>query len=261
MNNIEEKVNYCLNCKIKPCMLKGCPLGNNIPDFIQEIKKNNYEEAYKILSKTTVLPGICGKICPHEKQCQGSCIRGIKQNPVSIGELEAFVFEKMIENNISLKKVFFEKDTINENINKKIAVIGAGPSGLTAAAYLKKQGYNVTIYEKYNYLGGLLMHGIPEFRLKKEILKETTNRIIDLGINVVYNMELGKNITLSELEAKYDAIYLAIGANISQKMNVKGENLDGVFGGNELLEYNLHPNYTGKTVIVNGGRKCCDGLC
>lgn len=255
MEKIEEKANYCLNCKIKPCSLKGCPLGNQIPDFISKIKEQKYKEAYEILSKTTVLPGVCGRICPHKKQCQGSCVRGIKGNPVSIGELEAFVFDKVIQEGTTLLELW--KDDINlkrkENFGKKVAVIGGGPAGLTCSAFLAKDGINVTIYEKYDYLGGLLVHGIPEFRLPKEKVKQTIENILQLGIEVKYNQELGKNITIDELEKEYDAIFLSFGANVSSKMNVEGEELQGVYGGNELLEYNLHPDYTNKTVIVVGG--------
>ena len=255
MEKIEEKANYCLNCKIKPCSLKGCPLGNQIPDFISKIKEQKYKEAYEILSKTTVLPGVCGRICPHTKQCQGSCVRGIKGNPVSIGELEAFVFDKVTQEGTTLLELW--KDDINskrkENFGKRVAVIGGGPAGLTCSAFLAKEGINVTIYEKYDYLGGLLVHGIPEFRLPKEKVKQTVENILQLGIEVKYNQELGKNITIGELEKEYDAIFLSFGANVSSKMNVEGEELQGVYGGNELLEYNLHPDYTNKTVIVVGG--------
>ena len=252
MNEIEEKVNYCLNCKIKPCSQKGCPLNNNIPEFIKAVKEENYKEAYKILSETTVLPGVCGKICPHMKQCQGSCVRGIKGEPVSIGDIENFIFQKAVEQGYSLKDVIEEKES-PELKNKKVAIIGGGPAGLTCAAFLTKDGLDVTIYEKYDHLGGLLVHGIPEFRLSKETVKETVNRILDLGIKVEYNKELGKNLNLEELEQNYDAIFLSIGANKTSKMGVKGENLEGVYGGNELLEYNTHPNYEGKTVAVIGG--------
>ena len=144
---ITEKVNYCLNCKVKPCSLKGCPLNNDIPTFIQAIKKEDYKEAYNILSKTTVLPGVCGRICPHEKQCQGSCVRGIKGEPVSIGELEAFVFDKANNLGYTLKEQYEEKP----KKDKKVAIIGGGPAGLTCSAFLAKEGINVTIYEKYSY--------------------------------------------------------------------------------------------------------------
>ncbi len=252
---INEKANYCLNCKVKPCSVKGCPLGNDIPNFIEKLKEEEYEEAYKILCETTVLSGICGRICPHEKQCQGSCIRGIKGEPVSIGELETYIFEKARQEGNSLLKVWQDEIKSKKKIkgNKKVAIIGGGPAGLTCSAFLAKNGVEVTIYEKYNYLGGLLVHGIPEFRLSKEIVKETVNSILELGIKVEYNRELGKDITLKELREKYDAIFLSIGANVSSKMGVEGEDLNGVFGGNELLEYNLHLNYKGKKVAIIGG--------
>ena len=252
MEKIQEKANYCLNCKIKPCSQKGCPLNNNIPDFIRAVKEEEYKKAYGILSQTTVLPGICGKICPHMKQCQGSCVRGIKSEPVSIGDIEEYIFQTAVDKKYELKDVISIQ--INENLkNKKVAVIGGGPAGLTCAAFLAKEGIQVTIYEKYDYLGGLLIHGIPNFRLDKEIVQETVRRILDLGIDVKYGQKLGENLKLDNLEKEYDAIFLAIGANKSGKMGVKGEKLDGVYGGNELLEYNLHPNYHGKIVSVIGG--------
>ncbi len=249
IKEIEEKVNYCLNCKVKPCSLKGCPLNNRIPDFIQALKKEEYISAYKILSETTVLPGVCGRICPHEKQCQGSCVRGIKGKPVSIGELEAYTFDKAHELGYHLTDCY---EKVNK-IDKKVAIIGGGPAGLTCAAFLAKEGIQVTIYEKYDYLGGLLMFGIPSFRLPKEIVENTVKDILDLGIEVKYCQELGRDFTLKDIENTYDAIFLSIGANVSSKMGVEGEELDGVYGGNELLEYNLHPNYKGKKVIVTGG--------
>lgn len=252
MEEIQEKANYCLNCKVKPCSLKGCPLNNNIPDFIKEIKEENYKEAYKILCQTTVLPGVCGRICPHMKQCQGSCVRGIKGEPVNIGDLEAFVFDKAIEENLKLKDYMPQK-TNEELKSKKVAIIGGGPAGLTCSAFLAKEGIQVKIFEKYNYLGGILVHGIPNFRLDQNVVENTVKQILDLGVQVEYEMELGKNLKLEELENQFDAIFLCIGANKSGKMGVEGENLNGVFGGNELLEFNTHPNYTGKIVSVIGG--------
>ena len=272
MENIKEETNYCLNCKIKPCSLKGCPLQNNIPEFIQAVKNEEYKKAYEIVSQTTVLPGVCGRICPQLRQCQGSCVRGIKGRPVCIGDIEAFIFNKAIESGYLLKEQFnIDSENIKNNDNKnskeeiaknklkqhlknkRVAVVGSGPAGLTCAAFLAKDGIDVTIFEKYNYLGGLLMHGIPEFRLPKNIVKETIDRILNLGVNVEYNKELGKNLNMQELENQYDAIFLAIGANVSKKMGIHGEDLAGVFGGNELLEYGNHPDYSGKIVIVNGG--------
>ena len=251
MNHIQEKTEKCLNCKIKPCSNKGCPLGNNIPAFIKAAKENNIKEAYKIISETSVLPGVCGRICPHKRQCEGSCVRGIKGESVNIGDIEAYIFDKAMEQGITLKEIY----NMNENNakNKKVAIIGGGPAGLTCAAFLAKEGVKVTIYEKYTKLGGILVHGIPDFRLPKEIVEKTIQNILDLGITVEYEKELGKNLDLEELKQQYDAIFIAVGANKSSKMGVEGENLKGVYGGNELLEQNNHPDYTGKKVAIIGG--------
>ena len=245
---MKEQVEYCLNCKAKPCSIKGCPLNNNIPEFIKKVKEEKIEEAYSILCNTTVIPAICGRICPHDKQCQGSCVRGIKGNPVKIGEIEAYVGDYAIKNNLPIKK-----DIDNDLINKKVAIIGGGPAGLTCSAFLAKKGIKVTIFERKNFLGGLLVYGIPEFRLSNEIVKKSISKILDLGIKVKYNQELGKNLKLEELINEFDKVYLAFGANISSKMGIEGEDLEGVYGGNELLEYGNHPNYKGKIVIINGG--------
>ena len=247
MEEIKEKANYCLNCPVKPCSNKGCPLNNNIPEFIKAVKEEDIKKAYEILSETTVLESVCGRICPHMKQCEGSCVRGIKGEPVSIGDLEAYVGDDAIKNNYKISEIN------KENKDKKIAIVGGGPAGITASAFLLKKGFSVTLFEKYNYLGGLLVHGIPEFRLPKNIVKNTIQKVIDLGLEVKYNYELGKNLSLNELEKDYDAIFLAYGANITTKMGVEGEELDGVYGGNQLLEYKNHPDYKGKRIAVIGG--------
>ena len=250
--NIEEKINYCLNCKNPQCK-KMCPLENDIPGFIHALKDDNYEKAYDILTKTTILSSICGRICPHLKQCQKGCIRGIKGEPVSIGELESKVGDWALENKDSLLESFKRQGMTDKNIDKKIAVIGGGPSGLTCAAFLRKQGYSVTIYEKYNSLGGILKRGIPDFRLQNEIVDKVILQILNLGIDVKYGKELGKNLSIKELEKEYDAIYLSVGANIPRKMAIEGEELNGVYGGNTLLENGEHPNYEGKKVAIIGG--------
>ena len=182
------------------------------------------------------------------KQCEGSCVRGIKGEPVQIGKIEAYVFDEAIKN-----KWYENLEKTNELKGKKIAVVGGGPAGLTCSAFLARAGADVTIYEKYNQLGGILRHGIPEFRLKKDILDKALQAILSIGIKVEYNSELGKNVKLEELENKYDAIFLAFGANIPSKMNIEGEDLEGVYGGNSLLENGNHPSYKGKKVAVIGG--------
>ena len=248
---IQKYTEYCLNCPVKPCSNKGCPLNNDIPAFIKYVKEGNVKEAYKILSKTTVLGSICGRICPHMKQCEGSCVRGIKGEPVKIGEIEAYVFDEALKN-----KWYKEIEKTDKLEGKSIAIIGGGPAGLTCASFLARNGAKVVIFEKNNHLGGILEHGIPEFRLEKEILENTLKSILNeeiYDVSVEYEKELGKNLFLDELESKYDAIFLGIGANIPTKMNIEGEELSGVFGGNSILESGEHPSYNGKKVAVIGG--------
>ena len=245
MKEIEEIRSYCLNCKNSQCKIKGCPLDNCIPEFIHEVDS---KKAYEILCNTTVLPAICGRICPHEKQCEGSCIRGIKGEPVSIGAMEAYIGDLSIENNYELSIEVDERAK-----DKRVAVIGSGPAGLTCAAFLARKGVKVTIYEKHDKLGGLLTHGIPEFRLPREVVEKTIEKILNLGVETKLNQELGRDFEIEDLAKKYDAVFVAIGANIPAKMNVEGENLNGVYGGNYLLEYNKHPDYNGKKVAIIGG--------
>lgn len=278
---MQEKINYCLNCKVKPCSNKGCPLNNDIPTFIRLVKEGNMEEAYYTLLKTSILGSVCGRICPHYKQCMGSCVRGIKGESVQIGDIEAYISDYGLEHNL-IKNI----EKTEELKGKNIAVIGGGPAGLTASYFLAKAGANITIYEKHNSLGGILEHGIPEFRLDPKVLKKTVNSILSLGINVEYNVEVMTNneqeitdttnnqerldkktnniegklkeqektkISIESIASKYDATILAIGANVSSKMNIPGEDLDGVYGGNELLENKNYPDFKGKIVAVSGG--------
>lgn len=247
MENINSKADYCLECIKKPCS-QSCPLNNDTAGFIKLVKEKQYQKAYELLCETTVLQPICGRICPHTKQCQKSCIRGIKGEPVNIGEIEAYVGDLAIKNNWKIPKSSNEAAE-----SKKIAVVGGGPSGLTCAAFLAKQGYKVTIYEKHRKLGGILSHGIPEFRLNSKTIEATIQKILDLGIETNLGQALGKDYTINELENCYDAIFLSFGANISYKMNIEGEELQGVFGGNELLKNNTHPDYTNKNVAIIGG--------
>lgn len=245
LEEIKSLANYCLNCKNKPC-LKACPLNNDIPTFIKFIKDQHFRKAYDVLIKTSVMPSICGRICPHSKQCEGSCIRGIKGSPVQIGKLEAFIGDIAINRKYHLNNP-------NKKYKQKVAIIGSGPSGITCAAYLASKGFNVTVFEKQKKLGGLLQYGIPKFRLKQSIVNQTIKNILDLGIKVNTNSCLGKNLSFNRLKKDYDAIYLSIGSNIPCSLNIEGKNLKGVFGANSLLEYNLHPSYINKKVAIIGG--------
>ena len=246
LEEIKKQAEYCLNCKTKPCK-SGCPLQNNIPDFIKFIKEENYEEAFKILSETTIFEPICGRICPHKSQCEGSCVRAAKGESVHIGKLETFVGDYMLEH-IDLQVSEVEEDS------KKVAIIGSGPAGLACSYYLSTRGFKVDIYEKHDKLGGLLRHGIPEFRLEKKLLDKWLEKyILNKNVTAFTNMELGKDILLEDLKKDYDSVVLALGSNVSNKMNIEGEDKEFVLGGNELLEYGNMPNFTNKTVAVIGG--------
>ncbi len=241
---VEIAARKCMNCVTKPCQI-GCPLNIDIPEFIKDFRNGNYEEAFKVLCKSTVLPSVCGRICPVDKQCQGSCAKKVSYDPVEIGKIESYIGDLALKNEWSLPK--------KTKKNGKVAVIGSGPSGLTCAAFLAENGYQVTIYEKHDYLGGLLYHGIPKFRLDRELVQKMIKQILDLGINVKTNVSLGQDISLEELEKEYDAVFLGLGANLSKMMGLKGETLRGVYGANELLENLVHPDYTGRNVVVIGG--------
>lgn len=221
---IKDEINKCFNCKNKPCSIEGCPLKNSIPEFIHT---DNEQEAFEILCETTVLPAICGRICPHSKQCQGACIHGKIDTSIKIGLIESYIGDKSIEENYKIKK------EINKKLEgKKVAIIGSGPAGLTCAAFLAKKGINVTIYEKLAKLGGLLRYGIPDFRLDRSIIDKTIAKILELGIKANCNKEFGKDFNLKELTQKYDAVFIAIGAN-EPNITLDGKN---VLSGNKLLE-------------------------
>lgn len=243
--NVMNKAKECLQCLKSPCQ-SGCPLNNDIKEFIKLVREKKYKEAYEVLSETTILPSVCGRVCPKSKQCEGKCVKArIKDSQaVEIGKIEAFVGDMAIKNNWTINSLPLK--------NKRVAVVGGGPSGLSCAAFLRRNGYNVTIYERHNYLGGLLYHGIPEFRLGKKILRKAIDKILELGIDVKLNQSIGKDFSLKYLEKEYDAVFLGFGANLSSKMNIPGEDFNGVYGGNELLESNNHPDYEGKVVVVSG---------
>ena len=256
---IENEIKRCFNCINKPCSIEGCPLNNNIPEFMHA---ESQKEAYEILCKTTVLPAICGRVCPHSKQCQGPCIHRKVDTPIKIGLLESYIGDKSIEENYKIPRESNEKLE-----SKRVAVIGSGPAGLTCAAFLAKKGVKVTIYEKNEKLGGLLRYGIPDFRLDRNIIEKTIDKILELGIKVECNKELGRDYNLEELTKEYDAVFLAIGAN-EPNITLEGEN---VLSGNKLLEdlnrvkenkkiadlqqesSKTIPDFKGKNVVVSGG--------
>lgn len=247
LEEIKNKSEYCLNCKNKPC--KGaCPLENDIPGFIEKIKNEDYEGAFDVLIETTILSPICGRICPHKKQCEGSCIRGIKGDSVAIGELEAFVGDLAIRNDW-YNKIKAEKN----NKNKKVAVVGAGPSGIMAAYELARKGFAVTLFEKQEKIGGILRYGIPKFRLDKKYIDSLEIILKKLKVDIKCNYKFNGQNDLDNLKNDFDAILLSFGANVSSKMGIEGEDLIGVYGGNELLETLEFPDCNNKNIAVIGG--------
>lgn len=252
-----DEAERCLHCKNSPCM-KGCPVMVNIPQFIQKVKEGDFEGAYQIIAQSSSLPAVCGRVCPQENQCEKYCVRAIKGEPVGIGRLERFVADYH-NKNCTEKPV---KPTPN---GKKVAVIGSGPAGLACAGDLAKKGYEVTIFEAFHTAGGVLVYGIPEFRLPKNIVQKEIDGLIDLGVKVQTNMVIGKVISIDELieEYKFDAIFIGTGAGLPKFMNIPGENFNGVYSANEFLtRINLMKAYKegastpikrGKKVVVVGG--------
>ena len=239
----------CLNCKNKPCV-SACPVNIDIPSFISKIKDKEYEEAYEIIAKSSSLPAICGRVCPQESQCESKCTLGIKFEAVAIGRLERFIADLHNEKEESIKI------EISKN-GKKVAIIGSGPSGLACASDLAKLGYEVTIYEALHKAGGVLVYGIPEFRLPKQIVQKEIDNLKTLGVNIETNVVIGKTLTISDLqEMGFDAIYIATGAGLPNFMGIKGESLKGVFSANEFLtRSNLMKAYLDNpiTPIMRGG--------
>ena len=252
---IIDKANYCLNCINKPCSTKGCPMHTKIPEFISMIKENNLQDAYKILKENNLFSYICALICPQEEQCEGSCIRGIKQTPTEIGLLEKYVNEWAIENNIDIEY------TKKAPINKKVAIIGGGPAGLECAFELLLAGCDVTIYEKEKKLGGILTYGIPDFRLDKKIVEEIVDTIKNLGAKICTEVELGKNLHLQDLQKQYDAIFIGIGATKSVEYPLYEEKLDSIYKSDEFLKTYAEGkriDNLGKVVIIGGGNVAMD---
>ena len=255
----EQAVNEakrCLNCKNKPCQ-SACPVAINIPAFIERVANEDIEGAYDIISQSSSLPAVCGRVCPQENQCEGKCVRGIKNEPVGIGRLERFVADYHRKNCTKNPKV-------TEKNGHKVAIIGSGPSGLTAAGDLAKMGYDVTIFEALHLAGGVLVYGIPEFRLPKNIVESEIDNLRKLGVDIETNVVIGKTITIDELfESGYEAVYIGTGAGLPRFMNIPGESLKGVYSANEFLtRINLMKSYKedsktpikrGKNVAVVGG--------
>ena len=254
----KEEASRCINCKNAQCM-KGCPVSINIPGFIEKVKNDDIEGAYQIISESSALPAVCGRVCPQESQCEGKCIRGIKGEPISIGKLERFVADWASENGI-------KPQGAAEKNGKKVAVIGSGPAGLTCAGDLAKMGYDVTIFEALHEAGGVLVYGIPEFRLPKTrvVAKEIEN-VKSLGVKIETNVVVGKSVTIDELlnEEGFDAVFIGSGAGLPKFMGIPGEQANGVFSANEYLtrsnlmkafnEESNTPIMRGKKVAVVGG--------
>lgn len=253
-----EEANRCLTCKNAKCV-QGCPVNIDIPGFIKEVKEGKFEEAYKVIGKSSALPAVCGRVCPQETQCEGKCIRGIKGEAVSIGKLERFVADWAKENGI-------KPEAPAEKNGHKVAVIGSGPSGLTCAGDLAKMGYDVTIFEALHQAGGVLVYGIPEFRLPKDkVVKEEVENVKALGVKIETNVIIGKSTTIDELMETegFEAVFIGSGAGLPMFMGIPGEVSNGVFSANEYLtrsnlmkafrEDHDTPIVTGKKVVVVGG--------
>ncbi len=253
----------CLHCKHQPCV-SGCPVNIHIPDFIEKVKDGDFEGAYQVISLTSSLPAVCGRVCPQENQCEKHCVRGIKHEAVGIGRLERFVADYHREHTQ-------EKSVKPQSNGHKVAIVGAGPSGLTCAGDLAKKGYEVTIFEALHEAGGVLMYGIPEFRLPKDIVRKEIENLKALGVNIVTNFVVGRSDTIDALmeEDGFEAVFVGSGAGLPRFMNLEGENLKGVFSANEFLtRINLmkaykedsntpiyHPK---KCVVVGGGNVAMD---
>lgn len=260
----QEEATRCLNCKNAKCV-QGCPVSINIPEFIHNVKEGNFEEAYKVIGKSSALPAVCGRVCPQETQCEGQCIRGIKGEAISIGKLERFVADWARENNVS-------PEMPTEKKGKKVAVIGSGPSGLTCAGDLAKMGYVVTIFEALHEAGGVLVYGIPEFRLpKKTVVASEIENVKKLGVKIETNVVIGKSMTIDQLinEEGFDAVFIGSGAGLPRFMGIPGENANEVFSANEYLtrsnlmkafreDYDTPIARFKKVAVVGGGNVAMD---
>lgn len=250
-----EEAKRCLHCKHRPCV-SGCPVNIAIPDFIALVAQGKFEEAYQVIAKTSALPAVCGRVCPQEKQCESKCVRGIKGESVGIGRLERFVADYH-NANTPLKKADIPKN------GKRVAIVGSGPSSLTCAGDLAKMGYAVTIFEALHIAGGVLVYGIPEFRLPKAIVQREVDGLKDMGVDVETNVVIGRSISIDDMLQKYDAVFVGSGAGLPRFMGIEGENLKGVYSANEFLtrinlmkaykEDSRTPVQHGRRVAVVGG--------
>ena len=258
-----DEAKRCLNCKNKPC-IGGCPVKIHIPDFIAKVAAGEFEEAYQIIQKTSSLPAVCGRVCPQETQCESKCVRGIKGEPVAIGRLERFVADWHNANSCDLPLKA-------EPNGHKVAVVGSGPAGLTCAGDLAKRGYDVTIFEALHLAGGVLVYGIPEFRLPKSIVEKEIDNLKALGVKVETNMVVGRVFSVDELMDEYgfESVFIGSGAGLPRFMNIPGENLKSVFSANEFLtRVNLMKAYKDdahtpvfhaqRVVVVGGGNVAMD---
>lgn len=248
-----DEASRCLGCKNAPCM-KGCPVGVRIPEFLALVKQGDYEKAGEVIKSTNSLPSVCGRVCPQEEQCEKNCVRAKIDGAVSIGGVERFVGDFMLTVTSKARDI--------EPCGKRVAVVGSGPSGLTCAAQLAAKGVEVTVFEAFHKAGGVLVYGIPEFRLPKKLVEAEANKLKDLGVKFELDTVIGKTITFDELLAEYDAVFIGSGAGLPMFMNVPGENLNGVFSANEYLtrvnlmgaydENAITPVQRGKNVVVVG---------
>ena len=258
-----DEAKRCLNCKNKPCVT-GCPVQVDIPAFIAKVAEGQFEEAYRIITESNSLPAICGRVCPQERQCESKCVRGKKGQPVAIGRLERYVADR----HNALCKDKPQKPVSNGH---KVAVVGSGPSGLACAGELAKRGYDVTIFEALHVAGGVLSYGIPEFRLPKSIVQKEIEGLKDMGVKIETNTIIGKTISVDELinEEDFESVFIGSGAGLPRFMNIKGENLNGVYSANEFLtRINLMKAYRpdsttpvkagSRAVVVGGGNVAMD---
>ncbi len=258
-----QEATRCLQC-LNPRCMTGCPVSIEIPNFIKAIKEGNLKEAYEVITKSSSLPAVCGRVCPQEKQCEAKCVKGLKGEAISIGSLERYVADQALIND-------FSSVSPKEKNGKKVAIVGSGPAGLTCAGDLAKAGYEVTIYEVLHKAGGVLTYGIPEFRLPKSIVQKEVDSLKKLGVNILCDVPIGNALTIPDLQKEYDAVFLGTGAGLPKFMGIEGENANQVFSANEILtRINLMGGYLDdaktpikrgkKAYVIGGGNVAMDAV-